>query len=327
MSKQYKADAQTQRRLQQDSENFARSLNADASVQAFFLRQLEEIDAQNYDVKYANLEAFELVSAKAMDPAKETYTYRQFDKKGVAIMTADYANGAPRAEVDGKEYTARVRSLRSSYGMSIQEMREAASTGTPLETFKAEAARRAINELINTTALTGNAEYSLLGLFNQSAAQTYTVPADGTGASALWTAKTADLILRDMFGIVDQIPTVTKEVEKPNMLLMPYANLRLISTKRLSTSASDTTVLEFFRQQRPGINVRGALLLDTAGSGGTARMVAYNNDPSIVQLLLPIPFEQFPAQQHSLQWTVECHARVGPVICRYPLSMAYGDGI
>jgi hypothetical protein len=86
-------------------------------------------------------------------------------------------------------------------------------------------------------------------------------------------------------------------------------------------------VLTFFKTQRPDIEVRGALLLDTAGAGGTARMVAYDPSPVNVQWAVAVPFESFPPQLQGMEYVIECHARAGGVFMRYPLTMAYGDGI
>lgn len=302
-------------------------LHLDADQTAFFTRQLEDIDGQLYDVKIADLEARQLVDAKPIPPGAESHTYRMFDKRGVAKVMSNYASGSPRVDVDGKEYTAKVKSVRVSFGYSIQEIRSAAFAGTPLDAMKAMAARRAIDEKLNALALTGDSEHGLLGLFNQANAQTYTVPADGTGSSALWANKTADLILRDMFGIVDQIPTVTNEIEKPKRLLLPYSRLRLINSKRMGSGDGVLTVLKFFQVQRPDIEVRGALYLDTAGAGATARMVAYDPSPINQQWLVAVPFETFPPQLEGMEYVIECHARAGGVISRYPLTMAYGDGI
>ena len=302
-------------------------MHLDAVQTAFFSRQLEEIDTQLYEVKMADLEVRQLVDVKPINPGAESHTYRQFDKRGVAKIMANYASGSPRVDVDGKEYTATLKSVRDSFGYSIQEIRNASFAGLPLDAMKAMAARRAIDEKLNAIGLSGDSEFGLLGLFNQTNAQTYTVPADGTGSSALWANKTSDLILRDMFGIVDQIPTVTKEVEKPKRLLMPYSRFRLINSKRMGSGDGTLTVLTFFKTQRPDIEVRGALLLDTAGAGGTARMVAYDPSPVNVQWAVAVPFESFPPQLQGMEYVIECHARAGGVFMRYPLTMAYGDGI
>jgi hypothetical protein len=299
----------------------------DAAQTTFFLRQLEDIDARLYDVKYGRLEARELVNAKPINPGAESYTYRQFDRRGVAEIVSNYQTESRRVDVEGKEFTSILRSMRVSFGYNVQEIRAAQMAGTNLDAMKAMAARRAIDEQMNALALKGSAEHNLIGLFNQANAQTYTVPADGTASSALWSAKTADLILRDMFGIVDQIPTNTSEVERPTRLLLPYSRMRMITSKRMGVGDGVLTVLGFFQVARPGIEVRGAMFLDTAGAGSTNRMVAYDPDPVILEWLVSIPFESFPPQLKGMEYVTECHARAGGVVMRYPLSMAYGDGI
>lgn len=313
--------------LRLDAKQFEGQGRLDAASAVFFARELEQIDARMYDVKYAALEAFELVPVKTdIHPGTETITYQQFDGRAVAEMTANYASGSPRADVGGVEFTSKVRSIRNSYGYNVQEIRAAQLAGRPLDSMRASVARRGVNEKINSTALLGDATHGIIGLFNQPSAQSYTVPNGGT-ASPLWSSKTADEILKDLFGICDQIPTVTKEVEKPTRLLLPYSRFRLIEQKRLGAGDGGMTVLDFFKQKRPGIEVRGALYLDTAGAGATCRMVAYDPKPENIELMLPIAFESFPPEQRGMEYVTENHARIGSVVCRYPLTMCYGDGI
>lgn len=301
-------------------------LKQDAAI--FFARELEEIDSQLYDVKYAELEVFQLVSPKKLDEAVEQYTYRQYDGRGVAKMTSNYADGSPRSDVSGAEFTSKVRSIRASYGYNIQEIRAARREGRPLENMRAIQCRRAVNEKINKVGLLGDAEHNLIGLFNQPNVQTYTVPATGTGSTTTWTTKTGEQILTDLYGIVDQVPDTTNEVEKVTRLLIPYNRYRLINSKKAySDGSSAESVLKVFQRERPEVTIRGALFLNTAGAGGTARMIGYNPDPTYVELLLPIPFESFPPQLHGMEYVVECHARMGGVVNRYPLAMIYGDGI
>lgn len=305
-----------------------KKLHLDAAQTMFFERELEEIDNRMFDVRYAKLELFELVQPKPLDPATETYTFRSFDSRGVAVMTSDYASGSPRVDVAGVEETSKVRSMRVSFGYSIQEIRAAAKEGRPLDAMKAAGARRAINEKMNSVGLLGDSDHNLQGLFNISGAGSYTVPNDGTGSTTTWSTKTAAQIERDIFGILDQIPTVTKEVEKPTRLLMPYSRLRLINSMAHSaTGPSDLTVLKYVQAQRPGVEIRGALLLDTAGASSSARMMAYDPNPENLELLLPVAFESFPAERRGMEYVIECHARMGSVVCRYPLTVCYGDGI
>lgn len=305
----------------------------DAANTVFFARQLEEIDAQMYDTKYAKLEAFELVPVKTLHPGAETYTYRIFDGVAVAKMTSNYATGSPRADVSGKEYTARVRGVRNSYGYNVQEIRAASQANLPLENMRAVVARRGVNEKINRVALLGDAEHGLVGLFNQPNIPLVLAGTDGTAnPNTLWAGKTAASMLSDLFNLVDSIPTATKEIEHAKRVVMPYPRLRYISRVKID-AVSPITVLQFFMENRPGVEVRGALFLDTASTShdgvaaGIARMMAYDPARENLELLLPVAFESFPPERRGMEYVIENHARVGGVVYRYPLSAAYMDGI
>jgi hypothetical protein len=306
-------------------------MNVDDAQTVFFKRHLEEIDGQLYDVKYAKLEALELVSPKPLNPGAESYTYRSYDRRGVAKMTANYAGDSPRVDVAGAENTAFVKPIRDSFAYNVQEIRAATMVGLPLDAMRAMAARRAINEKLNAVALTGDSEFGLVGLFNQSNPNVYSIPNGAVGASPKWSTKTGDEVAADIFGVIDLIPNATKEVENGKRLLMPYKALRYISARRMSsttaaTNGNDSTILQYVKVQRPQIEIRGALLLDTAGSGGAGRMMCYDPDRVNLEWLLPIPFESFPPQLRGLEYVVECHARCGGVIVRYPLTISYADG-
>lgn len=301
----------------------------DAAQTVFFARQLEEVDAQMYDQKYAQLEAFQLVPVKTLHPGVESYTYRLFDGVAVAKMTSNYAGPSPRADVSGREYNARVRGVRNSYGWNVQELRAASHANLPLENMRAVVARRGVNEKINRCLLLGDTEHGIVGLFKNTNVPLVLAGTDGTvGATGLantdWRVKTAASILNDMFNLVDSIPTATKEIEHAKRLLMPYRMLRYISRTKID-SVSPITVLQFFQDNRPGIEVRGALFLDTAGANSVTRMMAYDPARENVEGLLPVAFESFPPERKGMEYVVENHARVGSVIFRYPLSAAFMD--
>jgi hypothetical protein len=310
-----------------DEQGRAHAHRLDAAQTIFFARQLEEIDAQMYDVKYAKLEALELLATKTLHPGAESYTYRMWDAVGVAKMTSDYQSGAPRADVSGKEYNSRIRGLLIGYGYSVQEIRAAAMANLPLDAMRATAARRILNEGINKRSLLGDSEFSLIGLFNLANAGSYTVPPHTVGGTdTQWTKKTGMEMYADMCGIVDSIPTNTKEIEHAKRLLLPYTRLRLAAKTKID-SVSPITALQFFLTNRPGIEVRGALYLDTAAADSGMRMMAYDPSREVVELLLPIPFESFPPERKGMEWEIVNHARMGSVINRYPLACVYGDDL
>lgn len=301
--------------------------NLDASENVFFSRALELVKTRTYDRKYPNLRAREFVPLDPeIDNAIETIRLRSYSQVGIARLLASYAEDLPRSDVLANEATFGVKGIGTSYGYNLQEVRAANKAGTSLDAKKAAAARRATEVVIDRVLASGDSATGLTGLLNIPNALTYTVPADGTGASALWVNKTPALIVRDMVGICEYIVTQTAEVEAPNMLLLPRAQYTLIRTTRFDSN-SDKTILDWFKAQYPGVAVEPWYKMLGAGAGGTQRMMAYSMTPDHLQGAVPQEFEQLPVQERGLEFIVPCHARVGGVQCYYPLSVAYGDGI
>ncbi len=300
----------------------------DANESAFFKRETEYIKTQTYDVKYKALKAFDLIPVSGeAGPAASEITWRQFAAVGLAKIVQDYAKDFPRVDVYGTETTVKVKSLGDSYGYSIQEIRQSQMTNKRLDQRRAETARRAIDELTNTIALTGDSNSGLQGLLNYPGITEATIPADGTGASKTFASKTPDQIIRDVTNLVNAVVATTNGREQPDTWLLPITQYNDIATRRVS-SVSDTTVLEYILRTSPYIKKIDWLSeLATAGAGGTTRMLLYVRDPRNLTLEIPQPFEQFDPQQEGMAYSIPCHARVGGVIVYYPLSVSFGDGI
>lgn len=299
----------------------------DADDQFFFERELEFIKSRTYDVKQPALKYREIlpVSHEAGEGA-ESITYRQYDARGVAKIVANYAKDFPRADVVGQEFTSPVKSLGSSYGYNVQEIRSARFANKPLEQRRANSARRAIMEQENQIALFGNSLAGLKGFLNNAAIGEYTVPADGTGNVKPWSAKTPDLIIRDLNGLVNSVVEVTKGVELPDTILLPLTAYNYINTTPRA-STSDMSIRKWFLENNEYVKrIMWLNELQTAGDLGTRRMMAYRMDPEALSLEIPKEFEQFPPQEQGMDFVVHCHSRIGGVIVYYPLSVAFGDG-
>jgi len=75
------------------------------------------------------------------------------------------------------------------------------------------------------------------------------------------------------------------------------------------------------------LTIIGSRELETAGDGGTARMVAYDNSRGVVQMHLPGPHEFLPPfQKSAMEWEVAGIMNVGGVEFRRPKGAAYRDG-
>jgi hypothetical protein len=297
----------------------------DRNDSVFFARQLESIKAQAYDVKRARLSALEVLPVSTAHPeGATTITYRQYDSVGAAKIIANYANDQPRADVTGKEFTSPVRGIGVSYGYNMQEIRSAQMTGMALSEKKMRSAQRAHEELINRLAWFGDVEYGLPGFMTNANIPAYTVTADGTGASKLWVNKTADQIIRDVNGAINQVRTQSKDSHRANTVLLPLEQYAQISSQPRS-STTDTTILGFLQANNPGVTFKPVLEMDNVS--GFDKLVAGEFSVDNLQLELPMTFRQYSPQQKGLEFEIPCESRFGGVIIEYPLAFAIGDSI
>jgi hypothetical protein len=304
--------------------NFSR---LDAKENAFFERALEYVETKLYDFKERELTTRSLVpKIEGVDAAAPTYVWRSYSRYGMAKVIASYADDLPRADVAGEENFAVIKSLGASYGYNVMEVRQAQKAGTPLNQARANAAARAIEEQIDTLLAKGSAAHNMLGLTNQPNATVFTIP-NGASASPLWANKTGAEIIKDLVGIQTHMVKLTKGAEKPDTIAMDLDSHALISTTPYNDE-SPTTILEVFQRVSPYVKtVIPWLDLETAGAGGTKRLICYRRSVDALGALIPQEFEQFAPQEDGLEFVVPCHARCGGVVAFYPLSISYGDGI
>ena len=296
-------------------------LHLDANETAMFARQLEEIDATLYRVLYPELKGTLIVPVKTdINPGAEEYTYRAMDYVGQSKVIANYADDLPRVDVQGFERTAKLFGHGASYGYSIQDLRRSRMTGTPLDQERAMAVRETILRKNDSIIASGESSLGITGFAN-SADVSLVTPITGN-----WATATGQEMVDDMLKLERAIFSDSKGAESPDSAALPPSLFALFATKKMSEN-SDVTALEFFLKKSLFIkNVEHWYPLETAGAGGVARIVGYRRDPSKVQALMPLEFEQQPPQQKNLAFVVNCDARVGGVIFRYPGSARYMDG-
>lgn len=303
----------------------------DASESIWFARQLEYIRPGLMEVLYPALEGKSFVPVdSSMGPGQTNYTYRSFNKVGVAALVEDYSVDPPRADVSGQETTQAIRPYGTMYGYNFQELRAGMAAGVPLDVRKAMAARYAMELKIDQVIFYGDVAGGLKGLANLASTAAFTV-ANGTKGTKLWRDKTPDEIVLDLHAITNQIVNASAGVYQPDTLVLPLKAFNIASTRRMG-DGSNQTVLSFFKETSPYIQeVRPSYRMDQASSvnwgGTTGRMIAYAKNPDYLSFLLPVEFEQLPPQQVGYEYKTFCHARLGGTIAPHPASICYGDGI
>ena len=310
------------------------SVHLDANESVMFARDLEYIKKKTYDTRFPELSATQHIPVSfEAGPGAETITWRSFTELGMAKIIANYADDLPRADVKGVEHTTKVKSLGSSYGYSIQEIRASQMAGKRLDTRKAASARRMIDQKMNKLGWTGDTEAGITGLINNANVTRVAAPNDGTGAATTFASKSPAFILRDLNALVNGIVELTNGVELPDTLLLPLEQFNYLSVTPYS-SYSDKTIMTYFKETNQYIkNVYSVLELkdNGVGVGGVAAgadiAIAYRKDLDKLSFEIPIPFEQLNPQERNLEQVVNCHARCAGVIVYYPLSIAILEGI
>jgi len=306
----------------------------EASV--FFARELDHVKAQSYDVQYPELTALNLFPiTHEADAGAETVTYYTYDKSGMAKIIDNYSTDLPRADVTGKPSTAQIRSLGTSYGYSVQEMRASRLAGKSLDSRKGEAARYQNDSATNKLAWAGDESHGILGVL--SAGQNiplYVLSSNAAGNSTAWADKTADEILADVNGMAAQVSRTTKHVERPDTLCIPADAYMDISTRRVGETGE--TVLSFLLSKSPYIkNIVPAPELDHdskdtnpyAASGDQGVAFLFKNDESKLSLEIPMAYMQHQIQVKNLETTVPCESRVAGVMVYYPMSALIAVGV
>lgn len=315
-----------------------RSMNFDDAEAAsvFFARELDFVKSQSYDVEHPEFTALSLFPMSSeVDPGAETVTYYSYDKTGLAKIISNYATDLPRADVKGKPTTAIIKSLGDSYGYSIQEMRASRMAGKSLDTRKAESARYQIDYLNNKIAWNGDEETGLKGVLStDNDVPLYTI-ANGAKGTTSWADKTEDEILADITGMLKQMATVTKKVEKPDTLALSSDAYIEIQNKRIEGTA--TTVLKYIQDNIPDIKqIVSCPELDAdsvetnpyaAASDGKAVALLFKNDSRKLSIENPLPFMQYPIQTQGLEVVVPCEARTAGAMIYYPMSLLIAVGV
>lgn len=311
------------------TQKFSTRLDANESI--FFLRELDFIKSKSYDVLYPEFKIANgniIPISREANIGAETITYYQYDQAGMAKLIANYADDLPRVDVTGKPFTSTIKGVGASFGYNIQEIRASMMADKRLQERRANAARRAVDQKLESLAAFGDSDSNLRGFINHPNISEYVLPADGTGASTKFKNKTPDQVLRDLNGMVSQMLKTTKGIESPDTLLLPidvYTDL----TTRARSANSDTTILEFFLKNSAHITNVDWVNQLTGAADNTVDDVCmiYRKDPDKLTLEIPVQFEQFPPQPEGLEFVIDVHARIGGVIVYYPLSISKSQGV
>jgi len=302
------------------------NLVLDSQGQVFFKRQLELIKSETFDYEYHELKADKFLPVDTEgDLGVETITYRKFSKRGYAKIISDFATDIPRVDVLGEEVTVNIKTVAAAYGYNIFEIARAQRANFNLQSKRAETATEAIVQRLDRAAWFGSAEDNLQGFFDYPGILEYIVP-NGAASATEFSTKTSAEILLDLNSLVRLVKTTTRGKRVVNQVLMPIDQFELISEKQNST-ASDVTVLEFFKKTHPEVSIDWLDELKEAGTGGADMMMGYVKNSRNVAQYRPVPMMTMPQEYKNMEYVVTQISRTGGVVVYYPQSVVKASGI
>jgi len=302
-------------------------LDAQAAL-GFVLSQTTYIERQVNEIVYADIQYADLIPVDNSAPEwVKTVTYFSSDKFGKADWINGNADDIPRAGSERSKQETGVYTAGIGYGFGLEEISQAQMLGLNLQAEDAAAARRAYEEMVDNVALRGDAKKGFQGLISNSAVTAITVP------SGNWGSATPAQMIADINAVLMPTYSSTQYTSIADTLLLPFEKLQQLAQSVMPNTTM--TVLQFVQQsniytQTTGrqLTIRGIYGLSTAGGGGTARMVGYRRDPSVLKLHIPMPHRFLPVYQAGpIRWEVPGIFRLGGLDIRQPNSVKYGDGI
>lgn len=301
-------------------------LHLDSAENAYFEKETTFVKAKAYDVVHKDLKALLLLPVSTdVDPGADTIEWHSYDSIGVAKIIHDYATDFTDVEVSGEAHTCKVYSIGKSYKYSIQDIRRSNMANKRLDYRKAVACRRTVDEKQEIIAWKGGE--GLQGLFDYPGINEYVPAVGATGASKLWSTKTADEKLADIAGLISVSPNVSNGKEIPDTLILPLSLYMDLSTTPYG-SDKNFTLLSWIQKNYPWITkIDWVTDLKDAGASGTTRVMAYNRDPMKIELQIPSPFNQVGPMQDGMIFRTYCEQRTGGVIVYYVASVTFMDGL
>lgn len=301
----------------------------------FVVSQTAHIEPVAYRTKFTQIQYQDLLAGcidTSANPFAKTVTYYSIESFGGAKWTNGDADDVPYGSDERSKFETQVHTAARGYSYGWEEVNQAAMLGISLDSERAISARRAYEEFADGIALSGDTAKGWEGLFNSSTVTAAAVANGATGSSPLWSTKTPAEKLLDVNAALTGIQTATNNVILGDTLILPYARFNTIASEQLPYSSM--TTLEFLRrsnvftaQTGQPLNIKAARGLDTAGSGSTARMIAFRRSPEVLKLHVPMPLRFLPVQIDGLRYKVPGVFRLGGLDIRLPKEVIYRDGI
>lgn len=301
-------------------------IKEDAGETIAFARSLEHVMTEVQTAENITLRARELFPVSPEVPAvMESYTNRQVARVGKAKLGGSNmkVNDMPTAELYGKEYNAPVRTIYMAYEYSIDEFARSAYTKINVDTEKGLAVRRAMSELEESVAFSGDSDHGLVGILGATGV------AATSKVGVTWdnAAITPEIILNDIHNMFAYTFTSTRGLHVADTLAVGTAAYGILARTYQSATFKDTTLIDFILKSSPWCKaIVHTPYLDDLGTSAKELQLVYKRDPAVVKMVVPMDFQQFAPELSGTSVRVGCRQKTGGIMVRHPKAVTFMQG-
>jgi hypothetical protein len=251
------------------------------------------------------------------------------DSNGIPWITAN-TNSIPDVSINGERVVSPLRLAARELVYSSIELDRSRLLGQSIDQTKMNVLMLKWNLETDSYVYIGDASLGITGLLNSTGVVSGLVAADGTAASTLWSAKTADLILRDVNEMITAAWAATAYTVLPNTIGLPPPQLSYVASQRIPNT--DRSILSYLvennlvAQQGGSVKFVPMKRLVGIGAGSTNRMIAYNNEEQYLRFPM-VPMRREASYYHSINFHAPYVWAYGEIEFVFPETVIYRDGV
>lgn len=257
------------------------------------------------------------------------WVYSSLTFAGKAAMRAWNAplSGLAGVQAAIDERFVRVQPVSEVYNVSHDEILQGDLIERDPINTRVTLASQAVLTKIDEVGFVGEPGFAgVYGITNQPAANIVTVLADGTGASTLFSTKTAQQIVRDLNRMAYATPLATDGTYTCKVIMLP-TQAYLAAAQALDSNSDNESALTIFlkniRQYLPDFQVVQAPYLDTLGPGGVSVSICLDTSSEIIEYV-KVPGIFVDKMRESLDgYTGAIHAYVGGMALKQAIPFNY----
>ncbi len=296
---------------------------------AFLIGELEKLDQTvNLPLQEVTWQRdIDLREDLVMSDEMSSFTVTDFaalgsEGAGSIAWAAMNSSALTGVDVNVTKHGANLHIWAKELGYSVIELEAAQRLGRPIDATKYDALKMKYQQDTDRMVYVGDTAKNATGLINNPNIAPINLTVD-------WEAGSPDDILKDFNAYLEHCYERTGYTLVPRNMRVPTS--KLSGLLRPISTGSDTTILDYVAkkslcmvQNGVPLEILGLKWLNTAGTAGKGRVMAYTRDKKYVRYPL-VPMAKTPLETRGLQQTTVYYAKLGSVEFPYPETVNYGD--